>query len=67
MGIKSYCVVSGFFFSLVALAHLLRVIFGMSIQVDNLEVPIFVSVMAFVISTALALWAFRSYRLPPQA
>jgi hypothetical protein len=62
MGITSYCVVSGFFFALVALAHLLRLIFGMSIQVDDFEVPMFVSGVAFVISTGLALWAFRTGR-----
>lgn len=62
MGHRAYCVVSGFFFSLVALAHLLRIIFGVSFLVDDYEVPMFVSGVGLVFTTGLALWAFRTSR-----
>lgn len=59
MGHKKYCVVSGALFSLVALAHLLRIINGMSVQVDEYAVPMFVSWIGFIIPAGLAFWAFR--------
>ncbi len=62
MGHKQYCVVSGVFFSLVALGHLLRIVYGMSIQVDDYVVPMFVSWVALVVPAGLAFWAFRVSR-----
>ncbi len=59
MGFKKYCVVSGIVFSLVALAHLLRLIYGMSVQVDEYAVPMSVSWVAFIVTATLAVWAFR--------
>lgn len=56
---QTYCVVSGVFFSLVALGHLLRIVFGLSIQVDEYMVPMAVSWLAVVVPAALAVWAFR--------
>lgn len=62
MAHKNYCVVSGVLFSLVALAHLLRVVYGMSVQVDEFVVPMFVSWVGFAIPAALSFWAFRLSR-----
>jgi hypothetical protein len=62
MGHKNYCTVSGVLFSLVALAHLLRIVNGMSIQVDEYAVPMFVSWMGLVVPASLAVWAFRINR-----
>ncbi len=59
MGHKEYCVVSGALFTLVALAHLLRIVYGMSIQVDDFVVPMLVSWIGLVVPGALAVWAFR--------
>lgn len=59
MGHKQYCVVSGVLFALVALAHLLRIVYGMSVQVDDYVVPMMVSWVALIVSGALAVWAFR--------
>ena len=56
---KKYCVISGLLFSLVALAHLLRIVYGMSVQVDEYAVPMFVSWIGFIIPAGLAFWAFR--------
>ena len=62
MGHRNYCVVSGVLFSLVALAHLLRIIYGMSIQVEEYDVPMFVSWMGLILPAVLAFWAFRINR-----
>ncbi|MBU2678083.1 MAG: hypothetical protein KJP16_13480 [Gammaproteobacteria bacterium] len=59
MSSKRYCVVSGVFFFLVAVAHLLRIIYGMPVQVDEYAVPMNVSWFAVIVPGALAYWAFR--------
>ncbi len=59
MGHRNYCAVSGVLFSLVALAHLLRIVYGMSIQVEEYVVPMFVSWMGLIVPAGLAFWAFR--------
>ena len=62
MGDNRYCVVSGVLFSLVAAAHLLRILLGLSIQVDEYAVPMLVSWFGFIVPAALAIWAFRISR-----
>jgi len=62
MGLKEYCVVSGVLFSLVALAHLLRIVFGMPVQVDEFDVPMLVSWVGLIVPAGLAFWAFRLSR-----
>jgi lipopolysaccharide export LptBFGC system permease protein LptF len=62
MGHKQYCVISGAVFSLVALAHLIRMVYGMSVQIDEYAVPMSVSWVAFIVTAALAVWAFRTGR-----
>ncbi len=62
MGHKKYCIVSGVVFSLVALAHLLRMVYGMSVQIDEYAVPMSVSWVAFIVTAALVVWAFRIRR-----
>ena len=60
MGQSAYCVVSGVLFSLVALAHLIRIVNGMPVQIDDFMVPMFVSWVGLVVPAGLAFWAFRS-------
>lgn len=62
MGQKLYCTVSGGLFSLVALAHLLRLVYGVSIEVDDYEIPMLASWIGFVVPGALAYWAFQMRR-----
>jgi hypothetical protein len=62
MGSKNYCAVSGVLFTLVALAHLLRIVYGMSIHVDEYVVPMFASWVGLVVPAGLAFWAFRINR-----
>ena len=53
---------SGVLFALVALAHLFRVVYSVSVQVDGFELPMFVSWVGFVIPAGLAVWAFQLSR-----
>ena len=62
MGGKGYCVVSGLIFTLVALVHLLRLLYGLSIQVDDAVIPMTVSLVGLIVSSGLAIWAFRIIR-----
>jgi len=62
MAYRTYCVVSGVLLSLVAVAHLLRIIYGMPIVVDTYDVPMAMSWFGFVVPAALAFWAFRILR-----
>ena len=59
MKYKKYCAVSGTLFPLVALAHLLRIAFGMAVQVDAYAVPMGLSWIGLIVPGALAIWAFR--------
>jgi len=59
MNHKNYCLVSGILFSIVAIAHLLRILNGMSVQVDDYAVPMAVSWIGLVVPALLASWAFR--------
>ena len=59
MSKKQYCVVSGTLFSLVAIAHLLRVVFDISVQLNQFVVPLFVSWIGIIVTGTLAFWAFR--------
>ena len=59
---KNYCLVSGVVFLLVALAHLLRIVNGMSIQIDDFAVPMLASWIGLMVPAGLAFWAFRITR-----
>jgi hypothetical protein len=59
---KDYCVVSGVLFSLVALAHLLRLLYSLPVQIGDVAVPMLVSLIGFAVPAALAVWAFRISR-----
>ncbi len=53
-------IVAGIIFSLVALIHLLRLIFGWEIIIDGNIVPMSVSTVGFIISLILAIWMFTA-------
>ena len=59
MNQKNYCLISGVLFGLVGLAHLLRILNGVSVHVDEYNVPMSVSWIGFIVPAALAFWAFR--------
>jgi hypothetical protein len=47
---------------MVALAHLLRILYGMSVQIDEFDVPMLVSWIGLIVPASLAVWAFRINR-----
>jgi hypothetical protein len=52
--------VSGTVFAVVAIVQLARVLLGWPVQIDLFTVPIWFSVIAFLVTGGLAIWAFRS-------
>lgn len=57
---RRYELVSGVFFALIAVAQLTRSILQVPVQVGTVSIPIWVSVVAFLVTASLAIWAFRS-------
>ena len=57
---KGYAQVSVAFFSLLAIVQLTRVVLRWPVQVAGIEIPIWCSVLAFLIVGGLAVWGFRS-------
>jgi hypothetical protein len=57
---KTYCRVSGVLFTLVAIAHLLRIVNGVPVQVGEYDVPMLASWLGLLVPAALAFWAFRA-------
>ncbi|MDO8675457.1 MAG: hypothetical protein Q7K71_05000 [Candidatus Omnitrophota bacterium] len=54
--------VAGAFFLLIAIVHFLRVIFGWGVIINGLMMPLWVSVIAGLITFTLSMWMFRSTR-----
>jgi hypothetical protein len=59
MGHKAYCAVSGAVFSLVALAHFLRVIDGTTVLLDDYAVPMLLSWFGLAVTAMLGIWGIR--------
>lgn len=57
---KRYELISGVFFTILSLAQLTRTLFGWPAQVDGVNIPVWWSALAFLITGALAIWAFRT-------
>jgi hypothetical protein len=62
MNIKAYAKISAALFTLVSLAHLLRLFYGWPAEIDGLAVPMWASWMGFFVSGGLAIWGFRATR-----
>ena len=59
---RRYVQVSGAFFGLLAAAQLTRTVFGWPVQVATVTVPRWPSVVAFLVTSPFAFWAFRTAR-----
>jgi len=59
---RRYEQVSGAFFTLVAIVQLTRVVAGWPVQVATITVPVWASVVAFLIAGSLAIWGWRTAR-----
>ncbi len=59
MNIRTYCRVSAIVFTVVALAHLARLIYGSPITIDGEAIPMFASGVGLIGPGALAYWGFQ--------
>ena len=62
MSQKTFSLVAGVFFLLIALAHVLRVAFGASVVVQSTAIPMWASVVAVVVAGYLAYEGIRLSR-----
>ncbi|HEY6322642.1 MAG TPA: hypothetical protein VJA16_13890 [Thermoanaerobaculia bacterium] len=60
--VRTYEVVSGGVFAVVAVAHAWRAAQGWAIQVDGWSIPIWASWVAALAAALLSVWAFRRSR-----
>ena len=56
---RRYVQISGAFFTLLALVQLTRSLLGWPVQIANVTVPVWPSLVAFLVTGSLATWAFR--------
>ena len=54
--------VAAIFLWLVALAQLLRVLFRMEVRAGDVSIPLWVSILAFIVLAALGIWLWRERR-----
>jgi hypothetical protein len=54
MNKKTFCVVTGVIFAVVALVHLLRLYFGWPVQIGDWSVPMWVSWFGLIVTGALS-------------
>jgi hypothetical protein len=57
---RRYEQVSGAFFCLLAVVQLTRVVLHWPVQVADVSVPLWASILAFFIASTFAIWAFRA-------
>ena len=62
MKTKAFVIVSTLFFALVAVMHLIRLTLGWSAQLGTWSVPLWVSVLAVLVSAGVAVWGFTLVR-----
>lgn len=62
MSRKLFCTIGGILFLLIALGHLLRIIFGWAANVAGLTVPMWASWVAFIVTGFLAFAGLRASR-----
>ena len=60
-----YAQVSGAIFALVGGLQFVRILRGWPLKVGDLAIPLWASGCALVVAAALALWAYRTRRVPP--
>ena len=59
---RRYELVSGAFFSLLAIVQLMRVLLAWPVQVASVAVPVWVSGIACLVAATFATWGFRAAR-----
>lgn len=61
-GIKRAVLIAAIFLSLVAVLHVLRLVFQVEVTTGGTEIPMWASVLGVVVPSALALWLWREQR-----
>lgn len=59
MNRKTYCLLAGAIFALVALVHLLRILMGWGAAIGGWSVPIWISWVGLVVAGGLAYFGFK--------
>lgn len=59
---RRYDLVSGLFLAALAGVQLVRVLRGWTVVVDGIDIPVWVSIIAFLVAGSLAVWGLRSAR-----
>jgi hypothetical protein len=59
---KTYVTLTATLFLVVALIHLLRIIFGWSVEIGGLSIPFWVSGLGILVAGALAYFGFTQRR-----
>jgi hypothetical protein len=68
MSQRSYTLIAGVIFLLIALGHFLRVVFGVSFVVYDINIPMWASIIAVVVMGFLSYEGFHFARkAPPRA
>ncbi len=62
MSQRTFSLVAGMVFGLIALAHVLRIVFGWSLTIQDFSVPMWASWIAIVVMGYLAYEGFRLAR-----
>jgi hypothetical protein len=62
MNTKAYLIVSTIIFSLVAVMHLLRLVLGWSVMLGMTSIPLWVSLLAVLVSASVAIWGMSLVR-----
>ena len=62
MNTKAYLIVSTVIFAFVALMHLIRFVLGWSVVLGMTTIPLWVSVLAVLVSAAIAIWGLTLLR-----
>ena len=62
MNQKTYVTLTATLFLVVALMHLLRIIFGWSVEIGSLSIPFWVSWLGVLVAGALAYFGFTQRR-----
>jgi hypothetical protein len=55
---KPSTIIAVIFLLLVSIAHLLRLIFQVKVMANSVEIPMWMSVPACIVTAALAIWLF---------
>ncbi len=59
---RNYERISGALFGLIALAQLTRALMGLPAQVGTMTIPVWWSVVAFLVTGGMALWGFSRFK-----